>query len=398
MKDGKKPAPSQLTSYEYSDEINLVLTCAKGSVNNNNRETITTLLRKELNWDFIYRQAERHKLIPVLYYNLKASAPEMVPEHILSRMSGIYLLSMKRSIIQISELLKVIQLGKEHEIPFISYKGAVLSQQIYGDIGLRISSDIDIIVRQHDVIRAKALLISQGYTPRVSLTPEQDKKFIQVRCEYDLSHSRRSTLDLHWQFIPYYYLAPFEETVIWSGLKVISLEGRDIYALSPEMLIVALCIHGAKHQWKELRQICDIAGIISSEKEIDWGLVLTIAREKRIERIVFLGLRLVEELMKPDLPPFVSEAIRHDRVVQTMVPSSIDTLFTDEENHGGDIQEALYWVSVRECIWDKVRVISLLAFKPNHDDWAYISLPGVLSPLYYVIRPVRLAFEYGVKR
>jgi hypothetical protein len=397
MMDIKKPDPGHHVPYETRDEIRLILACSKGSITNDTRETIAILLKKELNWDYVFRQAERQGLIPLLYYILKITAPERVPEDIFQQMNEIYLISMKRSMIQVSELLQVIQLGKDHEIPVIPYKGAALSQQIYGDIGLRISSDIDIIVREQDVIRAKALLISQGYTPPISLTPEQDKKFIQVRCEYDLSHPRRNTLDLHWQFIPYYYLAPFEETDIWSGLKVISLEGHEIFALSLEMHIIALCIHGAKHQWKELRQISDIAGIIASEKDINWELILKIAREKRIERIISLGLHLAEVLMKTDLPPFVSEAIRRDRVVQHRVSSSIDTLFTEEKEQGGDFQEVLYWVSVRECFWDKVRVIALLVFIPNHDDWAYISLPGILSPLYYIIRPIRLAFEYGVK-
>ena len=397
MMDAKMPETEQFVPYEIRNEIALILTCSQWSITKDTRETIVNHLKKELNWDYVFRQAERHWLIPLLYYTLKLTAPELVPEDILERMNEIYLSSMKQSMIQASELLQVIQLGKDHEIPIIPYKGVALSQQIYGDIGLRISSDIDIIVRQQDMIRAKALLISQGYSHRISLTPEQDKKFIQVRCEYDLYHPLRTTIDIHWQFIPYYYLAPFEETDIWSGLKVISLEGQEIFALSSEMLIIALCIHGAKHQWKELRQISDIAGIIASEKDINWKLILKIAREKRIERIISLGLRLVEELMKTDLPPFVSEAIKRDCVAQHLVSSSIDTLFTEEQNPGGDIQEVLYWVSVRECLYDKIRVISLLVFKPNHDDWAYISLPVILSPLYYVIRPVRLAFEYGVK-
>jgi hypothetical protein len=397
MMDVNKPDIKQHVSYERRDEIALILACSKGSITKDTRDTIANLLEKELNWDYVFRQAERHGLIPLIYYTLKITAPEYVPEDVLQRMNEIYLFSMKQSMIQVSELLQVIQLGKDHEIPVIPYKGTALSQQIYGDIGLRMSSDIDIIVRQQDAIRAKALLMSQGYTPGISLTPEQDKKFIRLRCEYDLYHPRRTTIDIHWQFIPYYYLAPFKETDIWSGLRAISLEGRDIFALSPEIQIIALCLHGAKHQWKGLRQIGDIAGIIASEKDINWELILKIAREKRIERIISLGLRLAEELMKTDLPPNVSEAVRCDHVVQHLVSSGIDSIFQEEQDQSGDIQEVLYWISVRECYWDKIRVISLLVFKPNHDDWTYISLPWILSPFYYLIRPIRLAFEYGVK-
>ena len=395
--DVKKPDPGHLVPYEKRDEIALILTCSKGSITRDTRETIANQLKKELNWDSLYRYAEKHGFIPLLYYTLKITAPERVPEDILQHMKKIYLTSMQQSMIQVNELLQVIQLGKDHEIPIIPYKGAALSQQIYGDIGLRVSSDIDIIVRQQDVIRAKALLISQGYTPRIFLTPEQDKKFIQVHSEQHFGHPHKTLVDIHWQFIPGYYLVPFKETEIWSGLKTISLEGRDIFALSPEMLIISLCIHGAKHQWNELRQISDIAGIIASDNDINWELILKIAREKRIERILFLGLRLVEELMKTDLPLFVSETIRYDRVVEQLVSSCIDTIYTEKQKPEDDIRFVFYWVSIRECLWDKIRVISLLVFKPNDDDWAYISLPRILSPLYYIIRPVRLAFEYGVK-
>lgn len=398
MRDTRMPDHEIHIPYETRDEIALILTCSKGSETKDNREKIANLLTKELNWHYIFQMAARHELVPLMYYNLQLLPPGSVPEDVLQHMNEIYLISVKQSMIQTRELLEVIELGKDHEIPIIPYKGTALSQQIYGDIGLRISSDIDIIVRRQDAFRAKALLISRGYTPEICLTPDQDNKFIQVRCEYDLHHQHRTTLDIHWQFIPYYYLDPFEEREIWSGLKVISLEGQDISVLAPEMLIVGLCIHGAKHQWKELKQIGDIAGIIASDKNINWELILKIAREKRIERIISLGLRLAEELMKADLPTIVSEYIRSDRVVQHLVSSSIDSIFTEKQNKGGDIQEVLYWLSVRECLWDRIRVVALLAFKPNHDDWAYISLPGSFSPLYYIIRPIRLAIEYGVKR
>lgn len=394
----KTPELKQLMPYELIDEMDLILSCSKGYKNTENQRNIIHLLKKGLNWDHIYRQAGRYGLIPLLYYNLKFTAPELVPEDILQKMSEIYLSSLTQSMIQIRELLQVIQLCTDHEIPIIPYKGAALSQQIYGDIGLRLSSDIDIIVRQQDVIRAKDLLISQGYIPQVSLTHELDTKFIRVDNEHHLSHPHKTMIDIHWQFMSRYYLVPFEETEIWAGLKMISLDGTEILSLSTEMQIISLCIHGAKHQWKELKHISDIAAFISSDKDINWELILTIAQEKRIKRIIFLGLRLVEMIMKIELPIVVSEAIRCDSGMQFLVPFCIDNIFTEERKPEDDIQFVFYWVSIRECLWDKLRVIPLLVFKPNYDDWRYISLPKNFFLLYYIIRPIRLAFEYGVPR
>ncbi|KUG05785.1 hypothetical protein ASZ90_016764 [hydrocarbon metagenome] len=397
MRDVNNPGLEQIVPDETRYEIDLILACSKGSLNENDRDTIAHILKNELNWDYFYRQAERHLLIPLIFHNLMNTAPEHVPEEILRQMNKVYLHSMTRSMIQTRQLLEVIQLFAEHEIPVIAYKGVALSQKIYRDIGLRISFDIDILVRQQDAILARDLLVLRGYHPLVSLTPEQDKKFVHLRCEHGLVHPHREMIDIHWQFIPWYYLHPFEETDIWSGLRGISLEGKEISTLSAEMLIIALCIHGAKHQWKELKQVCDIAGIIASEKDINWELILKIAREKRIERILFLGLRLGEVFMNAELPQTVSRVVRGDPGVQRLVSSSIDTMFRGEQSQVGDIQDVQYWLSVRESLWDKFRVVSLLVFTPNHDDWAYISLPWILSPLYYIIRPIRLAFEYGVK-
>lgn len=387
----------KLQSNCISDEMDVILFVLKSAIHDVDPDALSHIFKKELDWDTIYRLAERHRLIPLLYSSLKNVSPDLIPESILTKMSAIYLLSMKRAMIQMRELIQVMNLFKDHEIPLMPYKGMALSHQLYGDIGLRISSDIDIIVHQQDAIRAKALLVSQGYAPGISLTPEQDKKFVSLRCEYDLFFPGRSTIDIHWQFIPYYYLAPFNDADMWSELKKVFLEGREIATLSPEMLLIALCIHGAKHQWKDLKQVCDIAAIIARENELDWENIVRIAHEKRITRILFLGLRLVEVLMETRLPPEVSIAIQKDPNIQHLVSASLDAINHEDLPYEGEIQEVLYWVSVRECVWDKIRVVSLLMFKPNHDDWAYISLPAILSPIYYIIRPIRLVFEYGVK-
>lgn len=380
-----------------SDEIKVILFGLKSAIHDVNSDALSYIFQKELDWDMIYRLAEKHRMIPLLYSSLKKVPPDLVPEYILTKMSAIYMLSMKRAMIQIRELIQVMILFKDHEIPLMPYKGMALSQQLYGDIGLRISSDIDIIVHQQDAIRAKALLVSQGYAPGISLTPEQDEKFVNLRCEYDLFFPGRSTIDIHWQFIPYYYLAPFKDADMWSELKEVALEGREILTLSPEMLLIALCIHGAKHQWKDLKQVCDIAAIIALENDLDWEYIVRIANEKRMKRILFLGLRLVEVLMETRLPPEISVAIQQDPRIQHLVSASLDAINQENQPHDGEVHEVLYWVSVRECVWDKIRVILLLMFKPNHDDWRYISLPAILSSFYYIIRPIRLVVKYGVK-
>ncbi len=44
---------------------------------------------------------------------------------------------------------------------------------------------------------------------------------------------------------------------------------------------------------------------------------------------------------------------------------------------------------------DRVHFILRLTFTPSLGDWELVRLPAVLSFLYYLIRPVRLAVKFG---
>src|SRR6266576_6247419 len=48
-------------------------------------------------------------------------------------------------------------------LPLLAFKGPVLSQQLYGDPGLRSFSDLDVIVAPRDADAAEALLRGLGY-------------------------------------------------------------------------------------------------------------------------------------------------------------------------------------------------------------------------------------------
>jgi hypothetical protein len=141
--------------------------------------------------------------------------------------------------------------------------------------------------------------------------------------------------------------------------------------------------------------IYDIGQILTIRENIDWDLVLSIARKKRIERILFVGLRFTEELLDSALPGEVSEKIRQDPKTEHLVSDRIHQIFTDGPYPKGDLREVFYWIALRECMSDKLRVILNLIFIPNHDDWSFLSLPRILAPFYYIIRPFRLICEYA---
>ena len=61
------------------------------------------------------------------------------------------------------EMEQVSKLFTENHIPLLFLKGPVIAADIYGDISLRTSKDLDILISITHVEKAEKLLLSLGY-------------------------------------------------------------------------------------------------------------------------------------------------------------------------------------------------------------------------------------------
>ena len=53
---------------------------------------------------------------------------------------------------------------------------------------------------------------------------------------------------------------------------LVDLDGRKVKTLSPEDLLLVVCIHAAKHAWTRLCWLRDIAAV--RQQQLNWDLVL----------------------------------------------------------------------------------------------------------------------------
>ena len=64
----------------------------------------------------------------------------------------------QRGLMQMSLLLQIAKLFTENQITWLSFKGPILSYELFGDAALRSSKDLDIWVPKQDLFLAKKLL------------------------------------------------------------------------------------------------------------------------------------------------------------------------------------------------------------------------------------------------
>jgi hypothetical protein len=384
-------------------EIELLLCCARTRTDPANADRIRELLRGEVNWTFLLQEAGRHRVAPLLYWNLNAVCPEAVPQDILNELLNYFRINGRRNLLLTGELVRLLKALGTRGIPAVPFKGPALASLAYENLSLREFIDLDILVRKQDIPEVRDLMISTGYRLRNQISEAQEASFLESQREYTFENGDGTVVELHWAVLPKHFPFRFDGEDLWTRVVETRLGGSYALAFSTEDLLLFLCVHGSKHFWRRLAWVCDVAALVCAEDEIDWDGLLRRAVALGGERMLLLGLLLANDLLGLRLPDRILRRVRADSAVGALAADVQGWLFEQAETTAGilakgDIEESRFHpfrVKVWERHQDKIRYCVSTALVPTTDDWALLPLPEPLFPLYYVLRPVRLAGRYG---
>jgi hypothetical protein len=375
-------------------ENGLLVCAARRHLDAAKREQIRRLLREDLDWRYLLALADRHGMIPLLYCHLKSVSAAVPPQIIAQLRDDSYEIS-RSNLSLTGELIKLLDLLEAHDLQAIPFKGPALALLAYGDVGLRQFTDLDILVRKRDALRVRELLVDRGFKPEPELTRGQEAALLRFDCAYTFVDAKGVVLDVHWDFAPRYFSFDIDPNRLWGRLEPIAIGGKQLLTLSPEDLLLCLCIHGFTHIWERLGWICDIASLIERE-HIDWQFVLQNASRMGSQRVLSLGLFLAGELLEVPIPQEVSGKLA-DAAVAELGRQIQKQLLAPRNAAVGIFAETRIHLKMRERKWDRVRACLRLVATPRSYDWRSLSLPEWLFFLYYLLRPVRLAQKYGAR-
>ena len=381
-------------------ERELLLLCARTSVDSESAAHFTTLLEQELDWDFLIATAGRHRVLPLLYRTLTRTAADTLPKSALSRLRSAFQANAKRNLFLTAELFRVMDTLSANGIPSIPYKGPVLASVVYGDLSLRQFADLDLIVPADDVVKARALLVARGYRPERQIPDQQLRASIQAEQDITLLHDGLGiNLEIHWGVSTERDPIHIRPEWLWRDLATCTIAGRSVRTFTREDLLLILCIHGAKHRWERLAWLCDIAEIVRSRTTLDWDRAVENAALMGAKRILFLGLSLAGELLGAEPPVHVRKAIEVDPVVKVLANQVKDWLFIEDPVALDLGEREQFFMRLRERRADRLRVALKQAksyLAPTLRDHEAMPLPESLRWSLYLLRPVRLAGQYGL--
>jgi putative nucleotidyltransferase-like protein len=367
----------QIRVYPCQSVAELLLCCARTSAG-------------EVDWEYLFLLARRHSVVPLVYFQLERSAPDSIPAPILKKLKQHYIENSARNTILTTELCRLITRFADCGIDAIPYKGPVLAQFAYGNIALRRFVDLDVIVHKSDVLRAREILLNEGYAPTKSLSLSQQE--LLLRTQHNLQFSRdnhRLIVELHWDVAPRLFASSINTDRLWNELITIDLNGTPVKTFPADDLLFSLCVHGSRHLWERLAWICDVAELIKRHT-IDWPRLLERARAADSERMFLLGPYLAERLLDAPLPDEIKQRCASDPRLASLAENVIDHLFNGTTHVPATSREIFkYNLGVRKTLSARARYL-LYMLRPTDGDLASHSLPASLNFAYYFTRPFRL--------
>jgi hypothetical protein len=344
-----------------------------------------------LDEQLLVEYAAYHGMRPLLYRLLKSAGSNFISREVIQSLAEFTQLNVQRNLRATGHLMEIIKVLERHGISAIPYKGPTLASLIYGDVGIREFSDLDLLVDRREVFKAREVMVELGYIPEIELAVWQEKIFLETGNVLLFTHRETQDLvELHWQLSPG-YLAPATDTAaLRKRLVEVYPGGQKLKTFSPEDYLVYLCVHGAKHLWERLGWLTDIATLISNRRALDWDFVMEEAARQESERMIFLGLQLTREVIGVHLPLWIAEKIAGDYKVESLAHESKKWLLTSSGSPPTLRGRIGYCLNLHRRLREKVRYLVLGATAPNTMDWAFVDLPQPVSFLYRVARPIRL--------
>jgi hypothetical protein len=372
----------------FSAEFSLLLGCC--SVTDASPERLRPGLAAALDWSLLLDLAEHHGVTPLVYRSLR-DCGALVPAEVRENLRSRYAQNARKNLRFKAELARILDCLEAHGIRAIPFKGPVLAEILYGDLGLRSFSDLDVLVQPADVRRAKVALSTLGYTRASPFSAAQERAYIASAYEYALDGpADRNLLEIQWGIVPRFYAVEFDVAGFFQRASPTTLGGWTVEKLAGEDLLLALAVHAAKHLWSRLCWLRDLAAVVGTHP-FDVDRVERQAAELGIKRILGMSVLLANRLLAAPVPEPWKAKWQNDGELGALCAAIEPQVPRAAEYSTESLRYFRWMMRLRERPADRWKLFSRLALTPGAGEWSLVRLPGPLFPLYRVVRMFRLA-------
>lgn len=374
-------------------ELKLLLACLRPQIAEKEQNPIDMLFAAPIDWDLLVHLAVYHGVLPLVYQYISTLKHVALPPEAISILRQKSRESTLKTLHMIGELVKVMRDMEENGIRVVVLKGFPLADKLYGNVALRPSQDLDILVWPKDMDKARRLIEAQGYEriyPSFAATPGQLRNWMKIQHHFMYWHKdKHITLEMHWQLGHHGMDIPL--TYIEHSLTQVKIAGQLMHMLGTEELLLSLVLHGASHRWFSLKWLCDI-GMMLRRGGFSWQRLYGLAESLGVETILNQAIILSRHLLAAPVPDGIIDMVNKDRKAQKLATMAIPFIIDFHSNFDQSIDLLSHYYKKKygfylQCGWRKKFAFIHHHFLPTDADIELIALPESLYFMYFLIRP-----------
>ena len=368
-----------------ASEDQLCLLLARAQVPPEAERRAQELLSTTLDWSRILKLGRTHEVLPLLYTNLQRLGFAGVPEPVRTELTDTFASNALRNALLAKELARILRLLDDSGVRAIPLKGTALSESLYGDLALRVCADMDVLVPPKQVQEAFRLMESSGYQASFS-----EPALLELVARYgkDCGVLMRENgalsypLQLHCGLI---WGGPVERDLleeIWSDAIRQTVHGVSAFALSADWEFLYFAVHAARHGLFPMKWLVDLDALCR-RGTVNWESAKRKAARLEWQGAVQCSLGACAALLGTALPSAFAATGR-------AAPRGLGAPPSPELQIP---REVLFAARLLQPRWRQLHFLALRLFVPTPADHQFFHLPRSLFLLYYLLRPLRLAFR-----
>jgi hypothetical protein len=307
-------------SRPLSPELSLAAACCRWPLNDPAGEAIRDAVDSGIDWDLFERVVRRNRIVPLVNHTLSRAGAE-VPAPLRQRLSEDAHLAGAQALQMARESLRLQNAFDEAGIPLMIVKGAPLAMLAYGELSMKESWDIDLLVTPEDAPRAIGLLAELDYEGDLANVPA-DRLGGVLTYSKEIEFRRGGiTAELHWRLSDNPRL--LDRVGARSGGQDVAIPGGRLRTLADEELFAYLCVHGTAHNWSRLKWLADLGAMLGRCSPDEIAQLHDAARACNVGRCVSVAMLLCHRLLGLALPERLLRALEQDRVAQGLVRNAL---------------------------------------------------------------------------
>ena len=385
---------------DMRQEMALVLLAARPALSMGESAAFRAVLARGVDSACLFELARWHGLLPLLGEHVRTHALNLASVDLMAALDRRRREVAQRNLLLTGRLVEVVQALEARGLDVAVFKGPALAEQLYGSIARREFCDLDVLVRPREAQRAFAVLEELRYTQREEGATGRlrMRSLLRAECHRGFLNADGITqIEVHWAFAPRYLSLELEAEASLARAKRMRLADTVVKTLSAEDLLLALAVHGSKHCWERLEWLCSFGELAGGRIPMDWSVIEGRARKAGLLRLLCAALLLVRDLLGRALSQPAASLVGGDAAAARAAAQIREGLLRRESGFASPLERARSQLLSRERLRDRVRLAMRLAFAPNARDRQSLPLPALLSPLYTVLRPLRLLRRVGAK-